>query len=226
MRAIGKLVTLTLPLLLLCAASPALAAPFGKKGDVAFAGERLFGFQSTAVHEERDPPQDDIDNDWTYFGIGWRGNYISDFSPYDVPRFGFDFLLIDGLSLGGSLGFASVDGDVDNNGPFGDDNWDGSALLFLVRVGYVYMFNDVIGIWPRGGLQYHSFEVDNGWEENAFGLNLECMFPITPTEHFGFLVGPTIDFDFTGERDYDDAGPEWDRRYRTIGIQAGVFGWL
>jgi hypothetical protein len=88
------------------------------------------------------------------------------------------------------------------------------------------MFNEVIGIWPRGGLNYHSFNVDDGWDESGFGLNLECMFPITPIEHFGFLVGPTIDFDITGDRDYDGPGPDYDRTYRTFGLQAGVFGWL
>jgi len=225
MRAIGKIGTLTLPLLALLAAPPAAAQEFGKQGDVVFSAERLFGFQSTSVHEERDAPLDDIDNDWQYFGIGWRGNYISDFSPYDVPRFGFDYLVIDGLSIGGSLGFASVDGNLDNN-LFGNADFEGSAFMFHARVGYVYMFTKVIGIWPRGGLTYHSFDVNDGWDENGFGLNLECMFPITPTEHFGFLVGPTIDFDFTGSRDYDGPGPDYDRTYKTFGLQAGVFGWL
>jgi hypothetical protein len=51
------------------------------------------------------------------------------------------------------------------------------------------------------------------------------MFPIVPSDHWGFLVGPTIDIDVAGSRDYDP-GQEWDRRYRTIGLQAGIFGWL
>lgn len=220
MRVNGTLAGLATMLALTAVASPGFAQEFGSKGDVVFSAERVFGFQSTHVEEDPEGPADEYDNDWTYFGIGWRGTYISDFSPYDVPRFGFDFLVIDGLSIGGSVGFASIKGD---DGPFVDN--DGSAFLLVGRVGYVHMFNEVIGIWPRGGLNYHSFNVDDSFDENGFGLNLECMFPIVPRDYWGFLVGPTVDLDVGGGRDYEPGG-ESDRTYRTIGIQAGLFGWL
>jgi hypothetical protein len=235
MRTIGTILGIATALALTAVASPGAAQEFGKKGDAVFSAERLFGFQSTHVHEDDAGPMgDDLDNDWTYFGIGWRGNYISDFSPYDVPRFGFDYLVIDGLSIGGSLGFATIDGDTDN-GFFGlGDDPNGTSFLINPRVGYVYMFSKVIGIWPRGGIVFHSFSVegdnDEKVSENGFGLNLECMFPIVPGEHWGFLVGPTFDIDFTGEREYEFPGPpadfDNDRTYRTIGLQAGIFGWL
>jgi hypothetical protein len=233
MRTIGTTFGIATALALTAVAAPGAAQEFGKKGDAVFSAERLFGFQSTHVYEEQDVGEDDIDDDWTYFGIGWRGNYISDFSPYDVPRLGFDYLVTDGLSIGGSLGFASISGDTDGGfGGVGNDP-SGSAFLLNPRVGYVVMFNKTIGIWPRGGLAFHSFSVeddnDNSVSENGFGLNLECMFPIVPSEHWGFLVGPTIDLDFAGSREYDGFGPgdvDHDRRYRTIGLQAGIFGWI
>jgi len=224
MRTIRKHLTLAL-VLSACAVAPSAFAQtvFGTKGDVVFSGERLFGFHSTHVFEEREAPVDDYENDWTSFDLGWRGPYVVDFSPYDTPRLGFDYLIIDSLSIGGTLGFASIDSDED--GPLVNDA-SGTAFLFAPRVGYVYMFNDVIGIWPRGGFNYHSFSVDDAFTESGFGITLECMFPIAPVQHFGFLVGPTLDIDFAGERDYDGPLGDLDRRYRAIGIQAGVFGWL
>ncbi len=228
MRTIGTMLGIATALALTAVASPGAAQEFGKKGDVVFSAERLFGFQSTSMHEDWEAPIDDTDNDWTYFGIGWRGTYISDLSPYDVPRFGFDFLVIDGLSVGGVLAYASLDGDTDGGGFFNND-LNGSAFLLSGRVGYVYMFSKTIGIWPRGGINFHTFDFEDndgdGFSDNGFGLNLECMFPIVPTDHWGFLVGPTFDIDFTGERDHDP-GPSNDLRYRTFGLQAGVFGWL
>src|SRR5688572_8223023 len=116
MRTIGTILGIATALALTAVASPGAAQEFGKKGDAVFSAERLFGFQSTHVFEEREAPVDDVENDWSYFGIGWRGSYISDFSPYDVPRFGFDYLVIDGLSVGGSIGYASIDGDTDDGG--------------------------------------------------------------------------------------------------------------
>jgi hypothetical protein len=234
MRTIGTILGFATALALTAVASPGKAQEFGKKGDAVFAAERLFGFQSTHVFEEQDGPADDIDDDWTYFGIGWRGNYISDFSPYDVPRFGFDYLVIDGLSIGGSLGFASISGDTEGGFLGVGDDPSGTAFLLNPRVGYVHMFSEVIGIWPRGGLAFHSFSADGDNDvevsESGFGLNLECMFPIVPSEHWGFLVGPTLDIDITGSRDYDLPGPapdfDNDRRYRMFGLQAGIFGWL
>jgi len=227
MRTIGTILGIATALALTSVASPGAAQEFGKAGDAVFSAERLFGFQSTNMEIDREAPAPDTDNDWTYFGIGWRGTYISDFSPYDVPRFGFDYLVIDGLSVGGNIGYASLNGNTDY-GLF-DNDLEGGAFLLTARAGYVYMFSKVIGIWPRGGLNVHTLSAENddgdGFSDSGWGLNLECMFPIVPGEHWGFLVGPTFDIDINGSRD-NDPGEEWDLTYRTFGLQAGVFGWL
>jgi hypothetical protein len=232
MRTIGTILGIASALALTTLAAPGSAQEFGKKGDAVFSAERLFGFQSTHVYEERNAPQEDVENDWSYFGLGWRGPYISDYSPYDTPRFGFDYLVTDGLSIGGSLGYASIHGETDD-GFFGGQDVQGSAFQLVGRVGYVFMFSKAIGIWPRGGLTFHTLggenDDDDGWSESGFGLNLECMFPIVPAEHWGFLIGPTIDVDIAGSREYDfNPGPseDFDRRYRTFGLQVGMFGWL
>jgi hypothetical protein len=222
MRPTKKSLSLALVIATLSIAPSALGQEFGKQGDAVFAAERLFGFHSMHATLENDPG-DDAEFDGTSFSLGWRGTWGTT-SPYDVPRFAFDYLVIDSLSIGGSLGFASVSSDSDA-GIFASDN-DATSVLFAPRVGYVYMFNDVIGIWPRGGFTYHSLNVDDTYDANGFGLNLECMFPIAPTPHFGFLVGPTLDIDITGSLDPEGPADDVDLTYTTFGIQAGLFGWL
>jgi hypothetical protein len=151
------------------------------------------------------------DADWTTFSFGWRDAR----SPFDVPRLSFDYLVIDHLSVGGSLGYFSINGD-------GDDD-DSSGFLLNPRVGYAYAFGRVVGIWPRGGFTYHSGEVGPA-DESGFALSLECPFTFSPTSHFAFHVGPTFDIDMFGERDTGPADVDW--KYRTFGLNAGILGWF
>jgi hypothetical protein len=198
----------------------AFAQTFGTQGDAAFGGERLFGLTFSKVTTEPDG-QPESEEDTTIFGFAWSGDGDLP-TPHVVPRLAFDYFVIDGLSLGGTIAYASYSvEDEDNN------EQDASTFLFSPRVGYAFMFNDTIGIWPRGGIYYRSFNVDDFGDGNGFGLNLEAMLVITPTPHFGFQVGPAFDFDFTGQVDLDAPNaPDIDQRMRTFGIHAGVFGWL
>lgn len=204
------------------ALSPAaLAQEFGKKGDAVFSADRLFGFTSTSATLENDPGPD-VELSGTNFNLGFRGALQS---PYEAPRFAFDYLVIDHLSVGGSLGFTTISQDIDGGG-FINATGDASAFLFSPRVGYVHMFSNVIGIWPRGGFTYRSQGVDDVYDANGFALTLECMFPIVPGRNFGFLVGPTLDVDITGSLDPDGPAEERSLTYTTVGLQIGLFGWL
>jgi hypothetical protein len=223
MRPTKTALSVALSLATVSVAPSALAQAFGRKGDAVFAAERLFGFTSTSATLENPGPGDDIEFDGTNFSLGWHGSWGTA-SPYEIPRFAFDYLVTDGLSVGGSLGFASIHQDVD--GGFIGANGDGSSFLLAPRVGYVHMFSDVFGIWPRGGFTYHSQSIDDAYDANGFGITLECMFPISPTNHFGFLIGPTLDIDFTGSLDPDGPADDVDLTYTTFGIQVGLFGWL
>jgi hypothetical protein len=193
---------------------PALASAqeLGQKGDVVFSADRLMGITGTHVDGEIGPA--DYENDWTSLSFGWRGS--PDTSPFDIPRLSFDYLVIDHLSIGGSLGYLSVDPDEGN---------DYSAFLFNPRVGYAYAFGRVVGIWPRAGFTYHTLDVNDGIEEKGFALSLECPFTFSPATHFAFHVGPTFDIDMFGDRDPSpvDSG---DRKFRTFGLNAGLLGWF
>jgi len=195
---------------------------FGVQGTAAFSVDRLMGFYATKFEEDLPAPIGDFEVDYTHFGFAWAG--LNHGSPYTVPRFAFDFFVIDGLNVGGSIAYANLDIDVNNPGPGADD--DLSTFLFAPRVGYVWMFSDVIGFWLRGGFTYHSSDDDNGFSEHAFALTVDPVFPIFPVDHFGFVVGPVIDFSITGERDYPGPRADDDIRYRSFGITAGMIGYL
>ncbi|MBK7586582.1 MAG: hypothetical protein IPI67_41140 [Myxococcales bacterium] len=196
----------------------AQAQTFGKSGTFAFGAERLFAFYKQKVSFEA-PNGNEDDYSSSGLGFGWGAESY----PFNVPRLGFDYFVIDQLSIGGALAYASYD--VDDNGPGGS----GDAFLFAPRVGYFIGFTDVFGFWPRGGFTYHSLDPDGG-NNNRWGLalTLEANFTIAPTEHFAFMVGPTFDIDFMGKTECGGPNNSDDckLRYRSFGIQVGLLGWF
>jgi hypothetical protein len=129
-------------------------------------------------------------------------------------------MLIDKLSLGGSVLYSSVDAEVEDGGEVGRTDF-----ALLPRVGYLHMFGKVVGIWPRGGIGYYSTSFQNDDDANLWAFYAECMFPIVLAPHFGVLAGLTFDQSFTGTFDPDN-GPERDLMMRSIALQVGLFGWL
>lgn len=195
---------------------------FGDKGTVAFGADRLFSFFKAGITVEDangdDACGDDGQPDCDATGIGFGGNAgngVFGF-PYNYPRLGFDYFVIDKLSIGGSIVYASLDADIGG----------GEAFMISPRVGYFLGIGSSFGFWPRGGFTYHSVDPDGGGNDyNGFGLTLEGMFAVAPVDHFAFMFGPTIDLDFAGKTECgnnDDC--KW--RQRSFGIQVGLLGWL
>ncbi|HMJ12179.1 MAG TPA: hypothetical protein VK524_12230 [Polyangiaceae bacterium] len=206
---------------LVFSASGAFAQAFGAKGTPAISADRLFGFSITNETLEFPAPVGEREADTTVFGFGWQGGARP--SPYEVPRLAFDYFLVDSLSLGGSIGYASISTEFEP----GDGEAEGSAFVIAPRVGYVWNFNNWAAFWIRGGFTYHSFSYgdDDDAEENAFALTIEPTFVLSPTAHWGFVLGPTLDIAFTGEREVGGADP--DLSYTSIGIlRAGLIAWF
>jgi hypothetical protein len=199
---------------------------------VAFSAERLFGIYGThVVLENPVPTQPDAEDDYTGVNLLWRGpsgNTMADLDPFNVPRVGFDVFVIQGLSVGGALGYASTsDSEEGGDGFLAESH---SSVLFAARVGYAHMFSDRAGIWPRGGFTYHSISWDQGLlgedtSTNGFALTVEVPFVLSPADHFGILLGPTFDIDLTGTADGDASG-ERKHKFRSIGLQIGLMGWI
>jgi hypothetical protein len=172
--------------------SPA-RAEFGNQGDVSFGADRLMGIW---IHDEGG-------FDGTGFGLGLSPG----FGAYSTARFGFDFVVVDHLTIGGNLGLVFYGGDAD-----------GTGILVYPRVGYVIAFDDTWGFWPRGGITI--LHADNDFRrggDDEVALTFEATFFAAAVEHFGFTFGPAIDIGLAG--DGDEA--------RSFGVVAGgVFGWL
>ena len=198
-------------------ASRAEAQQLGTKGDAIIGAERLFGIRGEHVGIEQPAPLDDIDIDATTISLGFAHTLV----PYNMPRVTFDYLVIDKLSVGGTIAFSSYDADVD--GPV--DFQTRTDFELGPRAGYLHMFGRVLGIWPRGGLVYHSQSMEDLYDSWTVGLNLECMFPIVLVEHFGIIAGFAFDQALMGNLDPDN-GPDQDLTYRSIALQVGLFGWL
>ena len=127
-----------------------------------------------------------------------------------------DVFLIDGLSLGGFIGF--------EYSKMGDN--DGTRFSIGPRVGYNYAFTDMLSIWPKAGLAYaHTSRDFNGADQSfsdgpdsshdSLALNLFVPIMIHPAVHFFAGLGPYLDVDLIGEN-----------RVTAYGIKLTLGGWL
>lgn len=194
----------------------------GQKGDFVLGAERLFGIRGEHVTVDHpDLGEGSRDSTTISFGVARSG------VPANIPRLGFDYLVIDHLSLGGALGFSTSDTDIDSTFLGGYIGLDDNTKTFVIapRVGYLHMFGAVAGIWPRGGFSYESTSIRNGPDMSDLTLNLECNFPIVFAPHFGILLGLTFDQTLMGEIQIVDQ-PDIDFSYRSLGLQVALFGWI
>jgi len=157
------------------------AQAFGNKHDVAFSAERLMGVY---FYDEAPGGPGPQPSSSTHIGLGVAPVGAS-VSPYLLPRLGFDYFVIDSLSIGGSLGFGDYDPEGANNST--------SGAIIAPRVGYALEFSKVFGFWPRGGFTYRNFG-----SNEEFALTLEAMFYAAPVEHFAITFGPLMDLGIAG----------------------------
>jgi hypothetical protein len=162
------------------------------------------------------------------------------FSNYSFARVGVDFFPIDGLSVGAAVGVFSVSTSSKVEGGGMTQEQDGPTLSGFVlapRVGYGYMFIDMVGIWPRLGITYvkagSSFEspVTNARGEsssNRLALSLDVPLVIVPATHAVITIAPTLDLGLSGgNKSSQTVGgvtmeQEEDAKATDIGLQAGL----
>lgn len=181
---------------------------FGDKGDFSFAIERAMGLYSGHLRFEQPGaiPDQTIDTSGIELGIGGGGLP----HPSQMARIGVDGFVIDHLSLGGSIGFAS----------YGDD-LDQSVFLLAPRVGYFAGISRHVGFWGRGGFTFYSVEGDDP-DFSQLMFTAEAMFTFAPNDGFAFLVGPVLDLGFAGGWDPGDES----YRDRLIGLAFGLVGFF
>ena len=221
----------------LLVSSSAGAEPLGKPGQLALSAERLFGFSTTTTTQKDKDSNVEVSDSVT--GFGALSAYPA--HPFNVPRLGIDYLPIEGLTVGGSISFMAYSLSRDIDGTEGDG---GTMTIFGIfpRAGYAMMFNETLGIWPRGGISYFtqstktdvtdplSGEKDTyKYSRSELALTLEAHLVITPVDHVGITLGPTLDIGLTGgdKNEFPNApNTESDLSSMIFGIQAGLAAWF
>lgn len=221
----------------LLAAPAAYAQDFGKSGQFAVGAERLFGIVHTSHTREVGDGEFNVSHtNVSLLFSPFHSTTGTEFPVgYSFPRIGADYFVMDGLTVGGSLGVFTHSGSFENEAP-GEETQDGdlgsiTGFLFEPRVGYAFMFHEMFGLWPRGGITFLSFgyEADNNDETSAsaWAITLEAPFVINPVPHVVFGIGPTLDLGVTGSREIDRADPDEptvddDFTMHDIGLQASL----
>jgi len=217
-----RLTTLGVALGALLVASPASAQAkdFGDQGEFIFGADRLFGLFAYTQNEFTSGGNtiQVTGTNMAFFGglnaVGVGSNaagaafIAGNPTVYNIPRLGFDYTIIKGLTLGGEvIAFFTLGGSASFNNA-SQSTPGGNAFGIAPRVGYIFNLSDVFAIWPRGGLSYYDMNYslvnatfnrcNNTANANVFGLDIDPVFTISPVQHFAFEVGPTLDWGFTG----------------------------
>jgi hypothetical protein len=142
-------------------------------------------------------------------GLLSNAPYTSFGTFYNLPRLAFDWIPVRGLTLGGAV-WAYTQLSVTqsttpaNGASVSVDQPKVTYWGLAPRIGYIVALGHVLSFWPRAGIEYHnvSSSTFNGTASPSvteFAVEGEAMFVISPWNHFGFTVGPTVDIPVTGK---------------------------
>jgi hypothetical protein len=205
---------------------------FGNHGQFIVSADRLFGLSVWSVKNEPQPtatdpnPADPTKESGTSLNLLWGGdsntgtanntNASTANAPiYSIPRLGFDYVLIPGLTVGGSVGYFHRGGSTDTTMANGitttADNPSGNAILFEPRAGYIFDFTPLLSVWARGGFTYYWYKsqgttvnnmgtrsTTNTSSTDGLAITIDPQLVITPVPHFGITVGPMVDLPLAG----------------------------
>ena len=197
--------------LLLVPAAARAASPGISHGTMMVSAERLFGLSISRATQDIGNGESSVDQ--TQFGLA-----LAPWSPapniYQTPRLAFDLAIIDGLTVGGSLGL--VIGQLDTSTTVGGTTADTkgpsfTTFLLAPRAGYVLGLSHLIGLWLRGGITY--FNASTHTDASVLGpnvtrsqtiwgiaLNLEPTLLVSPFEHVSFTAGILVDLPLAGKQ--------------------------
>lgn len=154
-------------------------------------------------------------------------------NPFAAPRIAFDGFVVDGLSLGGSVGYSNFS--ISESGVISGDGPSYHAWLVSPRIGYAYMFNDNVGLWPRLGVTYVNqtvsasaavagANVSADSNSHFVALSAEVPLAFTPVPHALITIAPTLDWGFSGSTGAGNASA--DVTAIGLGLHAGLGIWF
>jgi hypothetical protein len=251
-------------------AQPVQPGEFGQQGQFIFSADRLFPFFAftsdkadvantpNGVTANTTVNQTSISFFGSNYGstVGFdRAGAASNFGGistfFSVPRLGFDYSIIDHVTVGGDLilfftlgGSASTH--TQNGGTTTDTSTGSPSLLvfgFAPRAGYVLNFSPLLSVWLRGGLSYYRGQskttntmmnpnVTTTSSADTFAIDLDPQLVISPVPHFAFTAGPALDIGFGGHLSNDVQAGGTDNNtsvgYSQINfsINVGMLGWF
>jgi hypothetical protein len=117
-----------------------------------------------------------------------------------MPRFGLDFVVSSGVTLGLSAWVATtLDESFQIKGQSSSQDLPKSTLWGVAsRLGYILPMSDNFAFWPRAGIEYYKqntstvqsqtvpLESGGGGQEYQFSLDVEGALVFAPVDHFGF----------------------------------------
>ena len=107
--------------------------------------------------------------------------------------------------------------------------------VLMPKVGYVFMFNNVLGFWFRGGPSFVRVGSSDGTDSRIkesvsfWLLSLDALLVVSPVQHFAFYVGPQGDISFAGSHSRTNVmgiTQSNNMSFRDIGIGTGLIGYL
>jgi len=169
----------------------------GAQGQIAISSDLQLSFTSS----KDKPPQGDA----------------GDATTTIVVQPALDYFVMDNLSIGGWVGYASSSqGDAKN-----------SAFGLGPRVGYSIPITETIAFWPKLGVGYYSVSMDSGQPDSSSvsgnKMTLEVFAPvaISPAPHFFIGIGPAFQTDLSSKVEGNDAN-----KNTTFGVVTRVGGYF
>jgi hypothetical protein len=210
----------------------AQARQFGDQGQLVITAENLFGFsiERRAVHGDDD---NEVATTETQFGLFHRGVHYSRRAPW----VGGHYFVIPNLSIGATLGFQTAGGSTTREVRGVSTTVDHPSQLgfvFLPKVGYALMLNNMLGFWFRGGPGFISWSTSGPNDDNAtetdtyWFLSLDANLVITPVQYIGFYAGPQFNMSFAGSTSSERMGVtvSQDASLRTFSLDFGLLGYF
>jgi hypothetical protein len=189
-------------------------------------------------HETQSTEQDGVTTEVVQSGFSLNllkgGEFIL---PFATTRLGLDGVLPHGLTLGASLGYSSIGGEVEatQTGQGLDETEqadlpDVSLLVLVPRAGYLFAPNQYFAVWLRGGFGYARMNVDDpdnpsDLTREMFNLVIDPMLISSPMEHVGILLGPQLNVGLTGSvsgQSFGEQIPETTLTHSSYGICLGL----
>jgi hypothetical protein len=252
---VAVLAVLAMSLGLTRAARAAGDPDFGKSGQFILSADRLvpfFAFTSEGTTFEPNPnTRRSVSSQNSSISLLW-GRTANATIVYTIPRVGFDFTVVDQLTLGGSIvavfglgGSTTTTNEVP--GQVTETTRDSARLSgfgFTPRVGYIIPLSDVFHLWLRGGFGIYTFSVktpsnnpntpndSDSLNHFLFSLGLDPQLVIVPIPHFGITAGIPLDVSLTGNQSFVEVRGATTRttdlsyRQFAIGINLGLLGYF